>query len=70
MNDKPQTLQQAIVYFADKEIAHQYVVNARWADGVECPYCKGKEHSYITTRNPAERRGNPSKQAPADPNVL
>ena len=48
--NKPQTLQQAIVYFSDKEVAHQYVVNARWADGIECPYCKGKEHSYITTR--------------------
>ena len=50
MTDKPQTLQQAIVYFADKDVAHQYLVNARWSDGVECPYCKGKEHSYITTR--------------------
>jgi transposase-like protein len=50
MTNKPQTLQQAIIYFADKETAHQYVVNARWSDGVECPYCKGKEHSYITTR--------------------
>lgn len=50
MTNKPQTLQQAIVYFSDKEIAHQYVVNARWSDGVECPYCKGKEHSYITAR--------------------
>ena len=50
MTDKPQTLQQAIVYFSDKDVAHQYLVNVRWADGVECPYCKGKEHSYITTR--------------------
>lgn len=50
MTDRPQTLQQAIVYFSDKEIAHQYVVNARWSDGVECPYCKGDNHSYITTR--------------------
>lgn len=50
MMNKPQTLQEAIVYFADKDVAHQYVVNARWSDGVECPYCKSKEHSYITTR--------------------
>lgn len=48
--DKPQTLQQAIVYFSDKDVAHQYLVDTRWPDGVECPYCKGKEHSYITTR--------------------
>lgn len=50
MTDKPQTLQQAIVYFSDKDIAHQYLVDLRWSDGVICPNCGGKEHSYLTTR--------------------
>ena len=50
MTDKPQTLQQAIVHFADKETAHDYLVNLRWSDGVVCPHCKGTEHSYTTTR--------------------
>jgi len=50
MTDTPQTLQQAIVHFADKNVAQQYLVNLRWPDGVECPYCNGKEHSYITPR--------------------
>jgi transposase-like protein len=50
MTDKPQTLQQAIVYFADIDIAHQYLVDLRWPDGVVCPHCGGKEHSYTTTR--------------------
>ena len=50
MNNKPQTLQQAIVYFADKNIAHDYLVNLRWSDGVVCPHCGGLEHSYTTTR--------------------
>ena len=50
MNNKPQTLQQAIVHFADKNIAHQYLVDLRWSDGVVCPFCGGKEHSYLTTR--------------------
>ncbi len=48
--NKPQTLQQAIVYFADKDIAHQYLVDLRWSDGVVCPHCGGLENSYTTTR--------------------
>ncbi len=51
MTNKPQTLQQAIVYFADKDVAHQYLVDLRWSDGVACPHCESKEqHSYTTTR--------------------
>jgi transposase-like protein len=50
MTDKPQTLQQAIVYFADKNIAHQYLVDLRWSEGVVCPFCGGLEHLYLTTR--------------------
>ena len=51
MTEKPQTLQQAIVYFSDKEIAHQYLVNLRWSDGVICPHCQSiEQHSYTTTR--------------------
>jgi transposase-like protein len=48
--NRPQTLQQAIVHFSDKDIAHQYLVDLRWSDGVVCPKCGGKEHSYLTTR--------------------
>lgn len=44
MTDKPQTLQQAIVYFSDKDVAHEYLVALRWSDGVVCPFCEGKEH--------------------------
>ena len=50
MTDRPQTLQQAIVYFSDKDVAHQYLVDLRWSDGVVCPKCGGLEHSYLTTR--------------------
>jgi transposase-like protein len=50
MNNKPQTLQQAIVYFSDKDVVHQYLVDLRWPDGVVCPHCNSKEHSYTTTR--------------------
>lgn len=47
---EPQTLQEAIVYFSDKNKAHQHLVEVRWTDGVICPHCGGKKHSYITTR--------------------
>lgn len=50
MNNKPATLQQAIIYFADKDVAHDYLVGLRWSDGVVCPKCGGLEHSYLTTR--------------------
>lgn len=50
MTDRPQTLQQAIVYFSDKDVAHEYLVSLRWSDGAICPRCEGKEHSYLTTR--------------------
>lgn len=50
MDNKPQTLQQAIVYFSDKDVAHQYLVDLRWSDGVVCPHCGGLDHAYTTTR--------------------
>lgn len=50
MSKQPTTLQEAIVYFADKTVAHNYLVSLRWGDGVTCPHCKRKEHSYVSTR--------------------
>lgn len=46
----PRTLQQAIVYFADKEVAHDFAVMLRWPTGVFCPFCDSAEHSFISTR--------------------
>jgi hypothetical protein len=50
MTDRPATLQQAIIHFSNKDVAHDYLVNLRWSDGVVCPKCGGLEHSYLTTR--------------------
>jgi len=48
---KPETLQQAIVYFSDPQRAFDYAVSLRWPDGkVTCPRCKGSKHSFIKTR--------------------
>jgi hypothetical protein len=35
--DKPKTLQQAIIYFANPDNALAYMVKLRWPRGVECP---------------------------------
>ena len=48
----PQTLQEAVTYFADPERAHAWAVRLRWPDGViTCPRCGHDKHSYISTRH-------------------
>jgi transposase-like protein len=47
----PQTLTDAIVYFADPQVAHDFMVQLRWQDGVvKCPRCQNAKHTYISTR--------------------
>jgi transposase-like protein len=50
MNKQPKTLQEAMIYFADKQNAHDFIISLRWADGVVCSHCEGKEHWFIKTR--------------------
>ncbi len=46
--ENPQTLQEAIVHFADFENCRQFVIDLRWADGkVRCPYCTSEKVSYL-----------------------
>lgn len=46
----PRTLQQAIIYFADPDNAHNFLTQLRWPDGVECPLCGSRKLSYLSTR--------------------
>lgn len=46
----PKTLQEAILYFADKETCTTSMAQLRWADGVTCPLCESKAVSYLSTR--------------------
>jgi len=54
MNKKsglPETLQEAIVYFADEQRSHDFLVSLRWPNGiVKCPSCQSKDVSFISTR--------------------
>jgi len=49
-NKEPKTLQEAMIYFSDKQNAHDFIVSLRWADGVICPHCGGSEQWFIKTR--------------------
>ncbi len=46
----PHTLIEAVRYFADVDVATEYVAQLRWPEGPVCPSCEGTEHSYLTTR--------------------
>lgn len=46
----PETLIEAIRYFADLDICTDFVAQLRWPDGPVCERCGGMEHSYLTTR--------------------
>ena len=47
---EPQTLVEAIRYFADADAALEFVAQLRWPDGVACPICESKEVSFLSTR--------------------
>ncbi len=40
--DLPATQLQAVRYFTDLEVCHEFAVKMRWPDGVECPKCGSK----------------------------
>jgi transposase-like protein len=49
--NNPETLQEAISYFADKDRAFEYAISWRWPGGqVACPRCGNAKHSFIKTR--------------------
>ncbi len=46
----PQTLIEAIRYFADLDVCTEFVASLRWPDGPVCERCGGAEQSYLRTR--------------------
>jgi transposase-like protein len=47
---QPTNLLEAIRYFADLDVATEYVAKLRWPNGPFCPSCGCTEYSYLTTR--------------------
>ena len=50
LGNLPRSLQEAIVYFSDPDRALAYAVALRWPNGIACPRCDCREHSFISTR--------------------
>jgi transposase-like protein len=47
----PQTLAEAIKYFADADKALNFVAAVRWPDGkAKCPACKSENAAFLSTR--------------------
>ncbi len=59
----PQTLVDAVRYFAAPDVCLQFVVELRWPDGVTCPTCGSKEVRFLASRRIWECRAkHPKKQ--------
>ena len=46
----PETLLEAIRYFADPDICLSYMVGLRWPNGVVCPTCGSRAVTFLSTR--------------------
>ena len=46
----PETLIEAVSYFADEQRAFDFVVSMRWPNGVTCPHCAGQEVTLLAAR--------------------
>ncbi len=46
----PETLLEAVQYFADADTAHDFIVSLRWPTGVACPRCGGADPYFLKSR--------------------
>src|SRR5688572_18326840 len=46
----PQTLLQAVEYFADPDVAHAFVTRLRWPNEPRCPRCDNPRTSFLKSR--------------------
>ena len=62
-NDLPQTLVDAIRYFSDTDVCHDFMVQIRWPEGVTCPTCGSREVRFLEKRRIFECKAkHPRKQ--------
>jgi transposase-like protein len=50
MQGSPKTLRDAIIYFADEDNAHAFMVAIRWPEGPQCPHCGTFNVRLLSTR--------------------
>jgi transposase-like protein len=46
----PKTLVEAIRYFSDPDNCHNFLLPLLWPEGIACPRCGSKNHSFLSTR--------------------
>lgn len=46
----PKTLMDAVRYFSNPLICHEFMTDLRWPDGVVCPYCGSMDIGHIKSR--------------------
>ena len=46
----PQTLLEAVEYFADPDVAHNFVARLRWPNEARCPRCDETRTSFLRSR--------------------
>src|SRR2546426_2255398 len=46
----PNSLTDAVRYFADKDMALTFLAALRWPNGVTCPACEAKNPGFLKTR--------------------
>src|SRR5947209_401584 len=50
-SQQPNTLQEAIKYFADEQVCIDTVASLRWPQGVPvCPACEHEDHYYLKSQ--------------------
>jgi transposase-like protein len=63
MTQEPQTLIEAVRYFADPDTTLKTIIELRWPDGVFCPQCGSTEVRFISTRRIWEcKKKHPKRQ--------
>src|SRR5216117_2096647 len=62
MTNEPQTLLEAIRYFADPDVTLRTMVGLRWPNGVCCPTCGRTDPRFIATRRLWECKGKHPKR--------
>ena len=49
-DDTPQTLQQAIQFYSDRDRCEQTLAEVRWPNGVSCPHCGSDTVTYLANQ--------------------
>lgn len=53
----PNTLLEAVTFFADESRAHDFLAGMRWADGVTCPHCESENVGALSVSTRTNAKG-------------